>query len=288
MEQLDPSFFGRVGSPPLEAEEVVETRLAPPGLGDPAQLEAFDKSLDGRTSRLVDWSARAPRVVADAVRHVLGRADLSDEEALALALDPAHNPYRLERLNVSTPRAADARARARALHLPQEALAHGGLAGPAPPHGAGVAPAALAQRAGARRRRDAGADRRRTPAAARSSRRWSRRSGRRARGCSTLGVAPELALYVLPNALAVRFEESGNLLDLLHKWTMRTCLNAQWEIWRASMDELEQVRAVHPGAGGARRSALLRARRARAAALHGGQRTSAASRCGAASPRRNE
>ena len=61
-----------------------------------------------------------------------------------------------------------------------------------------------------------------------------------------LGVAPELALYVLPNALAVRFEESGTLLDLLHKWTMRTCLNAQWEIWRASMDELEQVRAVHP------------------------------------------
>jgi thymidylate synthase ThyX len=61
-----------------------------------------------------------------------------------------------------------------------------------------------------------------------------------------LGVAPELALYVLPNALAVRFEESGTLLDLLHKWTMRSCLNAQWEIWQASMDEIEQVRAVHP------------------------------------------
>jgi thymidylate synthase ThyX len=51
---------------------------------------------------------------------------------------------------------------------------------------------------------------------------------------------------VLPNALAVRFEESGTLLDLLHKWTMRSCLNAQWEIWRASMDEIEQVTAVHP------------------------------------------
>jgi thymidylate synthase ThyX len=60
------------------------------------------------------------------------------------------------------------------------------------------------------------------------------------------GVAPELALYVLPNALAVRFEQSGTLLDLLHKWTMRTCLNAQREIWRASMEEVEQVRAVHP------------------------------------------
>jgi thymidylate synthase ThyX len=44
----------------------------------------------------------------------------------------------------------------------------------------------------------------------------------------------------------VRFEESGSLLHLLHKWTLRTCLNAQREIYEASMDELEQVRAVHP------------------------------------------
>jgi thymidylate synthase ThyX len=60
------------------------------------------------------------------------------------------------------------------------------------------------------------------------------------------GVEPELALYVIPNAVAVRFEESGALLDLLHKWTMRTCLNAQREIWQASMDEIKQVDAVHP------------------------------------------
>ena len=51
---------------------------------------------------------------------------------------------------------------------------------------------------------------------------------------------------MLPNALAVRFEESGSLLHLLHKWTMRTCLNAQREIWEASMQEVEQVRKVHP------------------------------------------
>jgi thymidylate synthase ThyX len=60
------------------------------------------------------------------------------------------------------------------------------------------------------------------------------------------GVAPELALYLLPNAVAVRFEESGTMLDLQHKWNMRTCLNAQREIWQASMDEVEQVAAVHP------------------------------------------
>jgi thymidylate synthase ThyX len=60
------------------------------------------------------------------------------------------------------------------------------------------------------------------------------------------GVEPELALYALPNALAVRFEESGSLLHLLHKWTMRSCLNAQREIWEATMDEIEQVAEVHP------------------------------------------
>jgi len=39
-----------------------------------------------------------------------------------------------------------------------------------------------------------------------------------------------------PNAKAVRFHESGALISLLHKWTMRTCFNAQEEIYDASMD----------------------------------------------------
>jgi thymidylate synthase ThyX len=81
-----------------------------------------------------------------------------------------------------------------------------------------------------------------------------------------LGTPPELALYVLPNALAVRFEESGSLLHLLHKWTMRTCFNAQREIFDASMDEIAQVREVHPqlmrhvGPPCATRSGLVRPR----------------------------
>jgi len=61
-----------------------------------------------------------------------------------------------------------------------------------------------------------------------------------------LGVPLEFALYVLPNAKTLRFVESGSLLALLHKWTLRTCFNAQEEIYLASMDELEQVRSAHP------------------------------------------
>jgi thymidylate synthase ThyX len=61
-----------------------------------------------------------------------------------------------------------------------------------------------------------------------------------------LGVPLEHALYVLPNAKALRLVESGSMIALQHKWTLRTCFNAQEEIYLASMDEIEQVRAVHP------------------------------------------
>ena len=54
------------------------------------------------------------------------------------------------------------------------------------------------------------------------------------------------SVCVLPNAKTLRFIESGSLLALLHKWTLRTCFNAQEEIYLASMDEIEQVAAVHP------------------------------------------
>jgi thymidylate synthase ThyX len=245
IEQLDASFFGRVGEEPLSEEEVVESRVAPAGPGDPAALEAFDKSLDGRTSRLVDWSARAPEVVADAVRHVLGRPELGADEALALALDPARNPYRLDRLNVST-HAPIMRALAHAHFVFRKKLSHTAdsqdqrhrtvpgsrplLSRTVPERVDVVEPELIAS----------------DPACHALfqelvEQQWEDRSRLLA-----LGASPEESLYVLPNALAVRFEESGTLLDLAHKWTMRTCLNAQWEIWQASMDELEQVRQVHP------------------------------------------
>jgi thymidylate synthase ThyX len=64
-----------------------------------------------------------------------------------------------------------------------------------------------------------------------------------------MGVPLEHALYLLPNAKTLRFVESGSLLALLHKWTLRTCFNAQEEIYLASMDEIEQVRALHPRIG---------------------------------------
>ena len=67
--------------------------------------------------------------------------------------------------------------------------------------------------------------------------------------CSTAASRAEFALYLLPNAKAIRLVETGSLLHLLHKWTMRTCFNAQEEIYQASLEEVQQVRAAFPELG---------------------------------------
>jgi thymidylate synthase ThyX len=243
--RIDPDFFGAVGQDPLAPEEVVELASAPAGLGDPAALEAFDKSLDGRRSRLVDYGARAPAVVADAVRHVLGAPQLADADALALALDPRRNRYRLDALNISF-HAPVMRALDHAHYTFRKKLSHTAdsqdqrhrmvpasrplLTRSVPRAPDVVEPELIAG----------------DPACHALFREQVEAAFDARARLLALGVAPELALYVLPNALAVRFEESGSLLHLLHKWTMRTCLNAQREIYEASMEEVEQVRAVHP------------------------------------------
>ena len=243
--RIDPDFFEAVGQAPLPPEQVVEFARAPAGYGDAAALEAFDKSLDGKSSRLVDYGARAPAVVADAVRHVLGLPGLPDDEALALALDPKQNRYRLDALNVSF-HAPVMRALDHAHYTFRKKLSHTAdsqdqrhrmvpasrplLTRSVPRAPDVVEPELIAS----------------DPACHALFQEQIEASFDARARLLALGVEPELALYLLPNALAVRFEESGSLLHLLHKWTMRTCLNAQREIYEASMQEVAQVRAVHP------------------------------------------
>jgi thymidylate synthase ThyX len=245
VERVDPAFFSEVGDPPLEWEEVVENRVAPPRVGDAAAAAAFDSSLGERRSLLVDWGARAPLVVADAVRRVLGRPELPDEEALALALDPARNPHRLDTLNVST-HAPVMRALDHAHYTFRKKLSHSAdsqdqrhrMVPGSRPLLSRTVPAAVDVVEPELIRDDPACHALFVDAVEAA---WDARARLLA-----LGATPQAALYVLPNALAVRFEESGSLLHLLHKWTMRTCFNAQREIYEASMDELAQVRAVHP------------------------------------------
>jgi len=64
-----------------------------------------------------------------------------------------------------------------------------------------------------------------------------------------LGVPTEYALYLLPNAFPIRFEESGDLLHFHHKWVQRLCYTAQEEIWSACREEVLQVTERFPEIG---------------------------------------
>jgi len=245
VERIDPDFFARVGEPPLASERAPENRMAEAAVGDAAAAESFDKSLSGHRSRLIDWSSRAPEVIADAVRNVLGRVDLDDDDAIDWVLDPAKNPYRVETLNVSS-HAPLMRTLVHAHYTFRKKLSHTAdsqdqrhrMVPGSRPMLSHTVPARMDVVEPELIRDDPGCHEIFVEACEAA---WDARGRLLDRG-----VSPQTALYTLPNALAVRFEESGSLLDLLHKWSMRTCLNAQREIWQASMDEISQVAAVHP------------------------------------------
>ncbi|MFQ5817453.1 MAG: FAD-dependent thymidylate synthase [Terriglobia bacterium] len=244
--EADPQFFERIGVEPLSDQQLPEWNfLARPANNDSAR--PFDARLNGRTSILVDYSRNAEHIVADALRATLGvsEAEMSDAAALDALLNPAQNRYRLETLNVAvhspmmralhhanytfakrishTADSQDQRHRMVPASRPLMLLTDS----PAPDT---VTPMLIQRNPQARELFDcAMADA------------WAAKNRLLA-----LGVPREFALYLLPNATALRFLESGSLIHLLHKWTMRTCFNAQEEIYQASMEEIEEVRRVHP------------------------------------------
>jgi thymidylate synthase ThyX len=245
--EVDPDFFETVGEGPLAAEDVVESRFPPLAAGGDASASATDALLGGRTSLLVDYSARAEETTAAAVRAVLGATpdSLPDDAALARALDPSQNRYRLETLNLSV-HSPVSRALHHATYTFLKRLSH---TADSQDQRHRMVPASRPLMTLTDTRRPdfvtpplIAAN----PAALEVYETAMERAWTAKNHLLDMGVPLESALYLLPNAKALRFHESGSLLYLGHKWVMRTCFNAQEEIYRASMDELEQVRAVHP------------------------------------------
>jgi thymidylate synthase ThyX len=246
----DPYFFEKVGLEPLAAEGLPETSFPRATGGTDRYAAMFDARLAGRWSRLRDASADAEAIVAESVRSVFGLAPdaMSDDEALDRVMNPARNPYRLDVLNVSH-HSPLMRALHHATYVFEKRLSHTAdsqdqrhrmvpasrplmtFADTTEPDY--ITPRLIAANPRARAVYDE---------AMRES--WAAKNRLLA-----LGVPVEFALYVLPNAKTLRFVESGSLLSLLHKWTLRTCFNAQEEIFLASMDEIAQVKAVHPRIG---------------------------------------
>ncbi len=244
--EVDPQFIDRFPSPPMD--EMPEWQQ-PRGDGD-AFAREFDARLGGRTSKLLDSPSRALEAIAEGYRAVVGvTADACpDREAIDLLLNPARNPYRRETLNVGV-HAPMMRALQHAHFTFAKKISHTAdsqdqrhrmvpgsrplltLADTRSPDA--ITPMLIAQNQHAREIYAQAMDEA-----------WAAKNELLDRG-----VPPEFALYLLPNSKAIRLVESGSLLHLLHKWTMRTCFNAQEEIYQASMDEVDEVRAAHPELG---------------------------------------
>jgi thymidylate synthase ThyX len=246
----DPHFFDKVGVGEMPAADVPEASFPRPRSGGDCYAVEFDARLDGRWSRLRDVSLNSEEIVAESVRSIFGltAAEMADDEAIDRVMNPARNRYRLEVLNVShhsplmralnhvnyvfekrlshTADSQDQRHRMVPASRPLMTFADTSKPDYITPRLIAANPRAKAVYDESMREA------------------WDAKNRLLA-----LGVPLEFALYILPNAKTLRFVESGSLLALLHKWTLRTCFNAQEEIYLASMDELEQVRAAHPRIG---------------------------------------
>lgn len=238
---------------PIALEDTVEYQvIRPTGRASNARdfIEAFDASLDGRVSKLVDTKLNNEKLLADSVREVLGlpHGSMSDEEAIALVMNPARNLYLGDPLNL-TSHSKLTRAMVHPNYTFRKKMSHAG---------------------------DSQDQRHRMTPASRPcliyhltdspdtivpelvkhdesalclfneimERTWEGINELRSKG-----VSEEFAMYLLPNAVSVRYTESADLMSLWHKFAMRLCYNAQEEIWKASVDEAEQIRAINPNIG---------------------------------------
>ncbi len=62
------------------------------------------------------------------------------------------------------------------------------------------------------------------------------------------GFSLDALVYLLPNAFPVRYYETGSALAFFHKWKTRTCLNAQEEIFASSLDDISEMEKIFPDA----------------------------------------
>ncbi len=205
---------------------------------------SFDKQLAGRSSLLIDYSSRAQLILADSVMEVLGQTTLSTEDAIDLVLNPAKNTYLAATVNNNTmsplmrtlqhvnytfkrkiSHAADSQdQRHRMVPGSRPVITYHFDSTPDY-----YVPELIKQ------------DSLSLAIYTESMHKTWEAITQLLRMSSKENVA-----YLLPNAFNVRYTETGNLLNLHHKWKARLCYNAQEEIWKTSLEEVQQIAQVHP------------------------------------------
>jgi thymidylate synthase ThyX len=251
--QVDPEFI-ELAEDPIPLEETLEFRMlaefhGPSRNGATGRfLDEFDGELGGRLSKLIDYNANGQATMAQAVRTMLGltRDQLPDASAIARVLDPAENPYLSDALNLTT-MSKLSRAMVHPHFTFKKKLSH---TADSQDQRHRMVPASRPMLAA---QFDPGRPDYIIPALVSATPEALEAYHAAMRGAWTaigrlleLGVPREFALYLLPNAFPIRFEESGDLLHFHHKWVHRLCYTAQEEIWNACREEVLQVQERFP------------------------------------------
>lgn len=250
---FDPLFFHKVDDPvpleeTLEYRMFGETRRAQDPDREGRFVREFDLGLGPLRSKLVDWKTNAERTMAQSVRSVLGIAekDLSEEDAIDAVMNPSKNKILGESLVLTTMSKLS-----RAMNHPHYTFRkkishtadsqdqrHRMVPGSRPVLHAQFIPGQP--------------DYLLPPVMERNSQvsevvgKLMGQVWQTMDRLLDLGAGWETVQYLLPNAFPIRFEESGDLMHLHHKWTTRLCYLAQEEIWRCCVEEVRQVAKVHP------------------------------------------
>lgn len=251
--RVDPLFFREIeDSIPLdqtlEYHLFERTRQAIGGGGNADFIKEFDGELGSRISKLMDYKVGGEATLAQAVRSVLGltKSAMSDRDAIDAVMNPSKNPYFSESLNLTSlskltrtmvhphftfkkklSHTADSQDQRHRMTPASRPVLARQVVTAQPDY---LVPDVIAQTPQAKELYDAT-----------MKRVWA--------DISRLindGVSYEFAMYLLPNAFPIRFEESGDLLSFHHKWTKRLCYTAQEEIWRSCKEEVLQIQEVCP------------------------------------------
>ncbi|MCS7228512.1 MAG: FAD-dependent thymidylate synthase [Candidatus Kryptonium sp.] len=235
---------------PLDEKDITEFNFAQNSYQENFSKEfakEFDESLDGKISLLIDYKPNAEKILASSVREIFGLPSnaLSDDEAINLVLNPSINKILAESL-VLTTHSKLSRAMFHVSYTFKKKLSHTAdsqdqrhrmvpasrpiLSCQIYDEPDFITPALISQ----------------SDLALKIYTQTMERIWENIAKLKKLGVSSEFFLYLLPNAVSIRFTESGDLLNLHHKYAMRLCYNAQEEIWRASFEEVQQISEIHP------------------------------------------
>jgi len=250
VEELDPEFHRELVKP-VEIEEAPEFQWLHPIHEAPKQterfLKEFDAALEGKYSILVDYKAHAPQTLATSVRSVLGlpKSQMSDEIAIDLVLNPAKNPFLADTLNVNT-LSKLSRTLFHVHYTFRKKISH---TADSQDQRHRMTPASRPVLEAHFTGRPDFITPKMIREVEEAQEIYAESMEKTFSGIVQLierGLKKEFALYLLPNSFPIRFEESGDLLNLHHKWHTRACYTAQEEIFYATIDEIQAVQAVHP------------------------------------------